>query len=105
MKDKTKNIILYIILGLFSLALILGGFYLLAVIKNNKYIEFENEMTVIIEENNLTEYQEEKIEYKMEEYRVEKNYILDPYYVDGFNRYLKSTDYDFWYEIKDMFEE
>lgn len=76
--------------------------------QTTSYYNFKIEITELIEDIDLTDYQVEKLDCKMElfsrsEYSNGEFGKLYTVYI--FERYLKETDYDFWYEIKTIFEE
>lgn len=101
--------ILGVILTVISTIVMFGGFiYLIYTQQRNDFNEFKNEIETLIEYNNVTEYQENKIFYKMYEYARSDFSTVESfkvYTLNGFERYLKQYDYDFWYEIKIIFEE
>ena len=98
-----------VILGIISLIFLFGCFvYFVWSNQENDFNELKTEIVFIIDNSNLTEYQEDKIIYYLYIYKRD-DYSSGEwgrvYYLDGFKRFLLHRDYDFWYEIKEIFNE
>lgn len=103
-----KKVFNVLILVTLAILVFVGFVYSIWSIQRTHFNEFENEIEFLIEYNDLTEYQEEKIIFKAAEYaRSDFSTAVGfkTYTVKGFERYLKQYDYDFWYDIKIIFEE
>jgi len=102
---KVFNVLIWVVL---AILIFVGFVYSIWRIERTHFNEFGNEIEFLIEYNDLTEYQEEKIIFKVYEYArsdFSTAYGFKTYTVKGFERYLKQYDYDFWYDIKIIFEE
>ena len=102
---KTFSVLIWVVL---AILIFVGFVYSIWSIQRTHFNEFENEIEHLIETNDLTEYQEEKILYKINEYAISDFSTVEgfkAYTTTGFERYLKQYDYDFWYKIKIIFEE
>ena len=103
-----KNIISVVLLAAFAFLILFGFIYSIWNIQRIRFNEFKNEIELLIESNDLTDYQEEKILFKINEYAKSDFSTVEGfkvYTLNGFERYLKQYDYDFWYEIKVIFKE
>ena len=103
-KLKKKDLLWFIPLIIFLIAILIGALFLYSDIIQNKFDKFSQEFNVFIEENELNEYQIEKIEYLKGLYRNRSDNPLGAFYIESFERFIKAEDYDFWYEIKFIFE-
>lgn len=103
-----KKVFNVLILATLAILVFVGFVYFIWKMQRTHFYEFKNEIEFLIDANNLTEYQEEKILYKINEYArsdFSTSNGFKVYTVNGFERYLKQYDYDFWYEVSIIFKE
>lgn len=97
----SEKISYWVILPIFSIVLYVGSIIFITNIQTKRDNEFKAEINTIIENNELTEFQIEKIQYYLIIYMRSEDTSHIPI---EFSSYIKTIDFDFWYEIKFIFE-
>lgn len=102
--NKTKEIVFNIAIVFFVIIIFIICVFFMLKYKANEEIKFEADLNICVENSQLTEYEQDKLEILVITYMQRDHTLIRSCSIDSFNNWLKYNDYDFWYDINYIFE-